>query len=192
MYYLEPWGVPKAIHHVCEKPDLLSDRQTDSGWGNKESQPMRLLEGSALPQGAVMRSLKSRPSSFLRVRISRCPTCLVTNASKGAAASSEVPRGCMIPAGHTVSSNTTPRGGVLQLQRRFLIPTQGWVSRWSSASQDHSGVTWGKGKGHPTWNLEMNMEITINYWRPVLVHSLHFTLASPQNTGQKYSQEATY
>lgn len=46
--------------------------------------------------------------------------------------------------------------------------------------------------GHPACNLKSNMEMMINYRRTVELKSLHFCLASPQNTGGMYRQEASY
>lgn len=57
---------------------------------------MRLLEGSALLQEVVMRSLKSSLSSFPLTRSADAQLFFVANASKGPASSSKVPTGYRI------------------------------------------------------------------------------------------------
>lgn len=109
---------------------------------------MKLLAGSALLREAVMRSLKSRPTSFPLTRICRCSAFLIAKASKGAASSSKMPTGCRILGrGACFLKHHCREGTFFQCLKGFLIPNQGWVSRCSSASQDHNGVTWCKGKG---------------------------------------------
>lgn len=126
--------------------------------------------------------------SFPLIKISRCPAFLVENASNRAASSSQMPGGCRILA-HFLKPHCVEHRFCQWLQR-FLSPTQGLVSTWCSASQGHHGVIRYKGKetrrrlsGNLTHNLKTNMKIMTDYCRPVELESLHFSLASPQNTG---------